>query len=88
MNPGFGARKIQFPALSRRVGRLSQKSANRSACRSARSGCGVALRYGGDIVRAGAELSRCRQCVFSKGDIRENAKKLLEAARFRTLTRA
>jgi len=42
----------------------------------------------GDIVRAGAELLVAGNAVFGKGDIRENAKKLLEAARAATLTRA
>jgi ribulose-phosphate 3-epimerase len=48
----------------------------------------VALDTVGDIVRAGAELLVAGNAVFSKGDIRENARKLLEAARSATLTRA
>jgi len=49
---------------------------------------GVAPDTVGDIVRAGAELLVAGNAVFGKGDIRENAKKLLEAARSATLTRA
>jgi len=39
-------------------------------------------------VRAGAELLVAGNAVFGKGNIRENAKKLLETARAATLTRA
>jgi ribulose-phosphate 3-epimerase len=48
----------------------------------------VALDTVGDFVRAGAELLVAGNAVFGKGDIRENAKKLLGAARAATLTRA
>jgi len=39
-------------------------------------------------VRAGAELLVAGNAVFGKGNVRENAKTLLEAARAATLTRA
>jgi ribulose-phosphate 3-epimerase len=44
----------------------------------------VALDTVGDIVRAGAEILVAGNAVFSHGDIRENARKLLEAARAAT----
>ena len=48
----------------------------------------VALDTVGDIVREGAEVLVAGNAVFAKGDIRENVKKLLVAARGATLTRA
>jgi len=42
---------------------------------------GVALDTVGNIVRAGAEILVAGNAVFAKGDIRENARKLLETAR-------
>jgi len=42
----------------------------------------------GDIVRAGAELLVAGNAVFGKGDIRENAKKIIGSGARATLTRA
>ena len=49
---------------------------------------GVALDTVEDIVRAGAELLVAGNAVFGRGDIRENAKRLLGAARAAMFTRA
>src|SRR6266550_4757153 len=49
---------------------------------------GVALDTVSDIVHAGAELLVAGNAVFGRGDIRENAKRLLGAARAAMLTRA
>ncbi|HEX8881168.1 MAG TPA: hypothetical protein VF749_14105, partial [Candidatus Acidoferrum sp.] len=49
---------------------------------------GVALDTVADIVHAGAELLVAGNAVFGHGNIRENAKKLLGAARAAMLTRA
>jgi len=49
---------------------------------------GVALDTVGDVVRAGAELLVAGNAIFGKGDIAENARKLLQAARSATLAHA
>jgi len=49
---------------------------------------GVAPDTIGDVVRAGADLLVAGNAVFGKGDIRENARKLLQAARSATAAHA
>jgi ribulose-phosphate 3-epimerase len=49
---------------------------------------GVDLDTVADVVRAGAELLVAGNAVFAHGDIRDNAKKLLHAARAATMARA
>ena len=47
---------------------------------------GVALDTVGDVVRAGADLLVAGNAIFGRGDIRENARKLLQAARSAAFT--
>jgi ribulose-phosphate 3-epimerase len=49
---------------------------------------GVDLTTVGDVVRAGADLLVAGNAVFAHGDIRENARRLLLAARGATAMRA
>jgi ribulose-phosphate 3-epimerase len=49
---------------------------------------GVALDTISDVVHAGAEILVAGNAVFGHGDVRENARKLLAAARAATLRRA
>jgi len=87
VNPGFGAQKF-IPGALQKIKTLAEVRESLGLSFRIEVDGGVALDTVGDIVRAGAELLVAGNAVFSKGDIRENAKKLLEAARSATLTRA
>jgi len=86
VNPGFGAQKF-IPGALQKIKTLVEVRESLGLSFRVEIDGGVALDTVGDIVRAGAELLVAGNAVFSKGDIRENAKKLLEAARAATLTR-
>ena len=87
VNPGFGAQKF-IPGALHKVKTLAEVRESLGLSFRIEIDGGVALDTVGDIVRAGAELLVAGNAVFGKGDIRENAKRLLEAARAATLTRA
>src|SRR6266403_1515826 len=87
LNPAFGAQKF-IPGALQKIKTLAEVRESLGLSFLIEVDGGVALDTVGDIVRAGAELLVAGNAVFSKGDIRENAKKLLEAARSATLTRA
>ena len=87
VDPGFGAQKFIPGALQKIKTLVEVREALGLSFRIEIDG-GVALDTVGDIVRAGTEILVAGNAVFAKGDIRENAKKLLEAARSATLTRA
>jgi ribulose-phosphate 3-epimerase len=87
VNPGFGGQKF-IPGALQKVKTLVEVRESLGLSFRIEIDGGVALDTVGDIVRAGAELLVAGNAVFGKGDIRENAKKLLEAARAATLTRA
>src|SRR6267154_4114237 len=86
VNPGFGAQKF-IPGALHKVKTLVEVRESLGLSFRIEIDGGVSLDTVGEIVRAGAELLVAGNAVFSKGDIRENAKKLLEAARAATLTR-
>jgi ribulose-phosphate 3-epimerase len=86
VNPGFGGQKFIPGALHKLKTLVEVREALGLAFRIEIDG-GVALDTVGEIVLAGAEILVAGSAVFGKGDIRENAKKLLEAARSATLTR-
>ena len=85
VNPGFGGQKFIPGALSKIKTLVEVRESLGLAFRIEIDG-GVALDTVGEIVRAGAEVLVAGNAIFGKGDIRENAKKLLEAARSATLT--
>ena len=85
VNPGFGAQKF-IPGALHKVRTLVEVRESLGLPFRIEIDGGVSLDTVGEIVRAGAELLVAGNAVFSKGDIRENAKKLLEAARAATLT--
>jgi ribulose-phosphate 3-epimerase len=87
VNPGFGGQKF-IPGALHKVKTLVEVRESLGLSFRIEIDGGVALDTVGEIVRAGAELLVAGNAVFGKGDIRENAKKLLEAARAATLTRA
>jgi ribulose-phosphate 3-epimerase len=85
VNPGFGGQKFIPGALSKIKTLVEVRESLGLPFRIEIDG-GVALDTVGEIVRAGAEILVAGNAIFGKGDIRENAKKLLEAARSATLT--
>jgi ribulose-phosphate 3-epimerase len=87
VNPGFGGQQF-IPGALRKIRTLVEvREALGLAFRIEIDG-GVGPNTVGEIIRAGAEILVAGSAVFGKGDIRENAKRLLEAARSATLTRS
>jgi ribulose-phosphate 3-epimerase len=80
VNPGFGAQKF-IPGSLRKLETLVEVRESLGLSYRIEVDGGVSLETVGDIVRAGAELLVAGNAVFSKGDIRGNAAKLLAAAR-------
>jgi ribulose-phosphate 3-epimerase len=85
VNPGFGGQRF-IPAALAKVKTLVEVRESLGMSFRIEIDGGVALDTVGDIVRAGAEILVAGNAVFGKGDIRENAKRLLETARSATLT--
>jgi ribulose-phosphate 3-epimerase len=80
VNPGFGAQHF-IPNSLKKIEELARIRNSRGLEFRIEIDGGVALDTVGDIVRAGAEILVAGNAVFSHGDIRENARKLLDAAR-------
>jgi ribulose-phosphate 3-epimerase len=87
VNPGFGGQEFTRGSLAKMEDLARIRESRGLAFRIEVDG-GVALDTVADVVRAGAELLVAGNAVFGHGNIRENAKKLLEAARAATLARA
>jgi ribulose-phosphate 3-epimerase len=87
VNPGFGGQKFIPAALQKIKTLVEVREALGQTFRIEVDG-GVALDTVGDVVRAGAELLVVGNAIFGKGDISENARKLLQAARSATLMHA
>jgi ribulose-phosphate 3-epimerase len=87
VNPGFGAQKF-IPATLGKMRKLAEIRAERGLTYRIEVDGGVGLDTVGDVVRAGAEILVAGNAVFGKGDPKDNARALLEAARSATLQRA
>ncbi len=87
VNPGFGGQKF-IPAALQKIKTLVEVRESLGQSFRIEVDGGVALDTVGDVVRAGAELLVAGNAIFGKGDISENARKLLQAARSATLTHA
>jgi ribulose-phosphate 3-epimerase len=87
VNPGFGGQKFIRNSLKKISALVNEREKRGLDFRIEVDG-GVAMDTVGDVVRAGAELLVAGNAVFGKGDIRENARKLLQAARSATAMRA
>ena len=87
VNPGFGAQKF-IPNALRKIEALAQIRERRNLSFRIEVDGGVDLDTIGDVVRAGADLLVAGNAVFGHGDIRENARQLLHAARTATAMRA
>jgi ribulose-phosphate 3-epimerase len=86
VNPGFGGQKFIRGAL-KKMEALARARESRGLSYRIEVDGGVALDTVADVVNAGADLLVAGNAVFGHGDIRENARKLLQAARATTLTR-
>jgi ribulose-phosphate 3-epimerase len=87
VNPGFGGQKFIPNSLKKVETLVKIREARRLKFRIEIDG-GVDVNTVGDIVRAGAELLVAGNALFGQGNRQENARKLLDAARAATLTRA
>ena len=87
VNPGFGAQKFIAGSL-RKIESLAQRRHSRGLSFRIEVDGGVDLDTVGDVVRAGAELLVAGNAIFGHGDIRENARQLLHAARAAVAMRA
>jgi len=87
INPGFGGQKFIHDSL-KKISALANEREKRGLDFRIEVDGGVAMDTIADIVRAGAELLVAGTAVFGKGDIRENARKLLQAARSATAAHA
>jgi ribulose-phosphate 3-epimerase len=87
VNPGFGGQKFIRGSLKKMEALARIRESRGLAFRIEVDG-GVSLDTVADVVRAGAELLVAGNAVFRNGDIRQNASKLLQAARSAALARA
>jgi ribulose-phosphate 3-epimerase len=84
VNPGFGGQKF-IPATLRKMRKLAEIRAERGFGYRIEVDGGVALETVGEVVRAGAEIVVAGNAVFGKGDAKENAATLLDAAKSASL---
>jgi ribulose-phosphate 3-epimerase len=87
VNPGFGGQKFIRGAL-RKIEALAQSRERRGLSFRIEVDGGVDFETVSDVVRAGADLLVAGNAVFGHGDVRENARKLLHAARSAMAMRA
>jgi len=80
VNPGFGGQKFISGTL-RKMKKLAEIRAERGYSYRIEVDGGVALDTVAEVVRAGAEILVAGNAVFGKGDPKQNAQTLLEAAR-------
>jgi ribulose-phosphate 3-epimerase len=87
VNPGFGGQKFIRGAL-RKIESLANARAKRGLNFRIEVDGGIGLDTVADVVRAGAELLVAGNAVFGSGNIDENVRKLLQAAKGAKLARA
>jgi ribulose-phosphate 3-epimerase len=87
VNPGFGGQKF-IPAALQKIKTLAEVRESLGQSFRIEVDGGIAQDTVGDAVRAGAELLVAGNAIFGRGDISENARKLLQAARSAALTHA
>jgi ribulose-phosphate 3-epimerase len=87
VNPGFGAQKFIRNSLRKIAALVRIREARGLSFRIEVDG-GVDLDTVAEVVRAGAEILVAGNAVFSHGDVRQNARKLLQAAQSATMARA
>ena len=87
VNPGFGGQKFIRGAL-RKIELLANTRTKLGLNFRIEVDGGIALDTVADVVRAGAELLVAGNAVFGSGNIGENVRKLLQAAKGAKLARA
>ena len=87
VNPGFGGQKFIRGAL-RKIESVASTRARRGLNFRIEVDGGIAMETVADVVRAGAELLVAGNAVFGSGNIADNVRNLLQAAKAATLTRA
>jgi ribulose-phosphate 3-epimerase len=87
VNPGFGGQKF-IPNALNKIASLARLRRERNLEFRIEVDGGIDTSTVTDIVKAGAELLVAGSAVFGHGEIRSNARKLIEAARAATLARA
>jgi ribulose-phosphate 3-epimerase len=87
VNPGFGGQKF-IPNSLNKIASLARMRRERNLEFRIEVDGGIDTSTATDVVKAGAELLVAGNAVFGHGDIRDNARKLLDTARTATLTRA
>jgi ribulose-phosphate 3-epimerase len=87
VNPGFGGQKF-IPNSLKKIARLAQIRESRGLNFRIEVDGGVAHDTIKDVVRAGADLLVAGYAVFGSGNVKENASKLLQAARNSLMARA
>ena len=86
VNPGFGGQKF-IPETVGKIRKLSEIRARGGYEFRIEVDGGIALETVGEVVRAGAEILVAGNAIFGKGDARQNAAALLDAARSASLQR-
>jgi ribulose-phosphate 3-epimerase len=86
VNPGFGGQKFIRNSL-KKIAQLARIREERNLSFRIEVDGGVDLNTVGEVVKAGAELLVAGNAVFGGGEIRDNAAKLLEAAKAAALIR-
>ena len=87
VNPGFGGQKF-IPNSLKKMSELARIRDERGLNFRIEVDGGVAMDTIADVVRAGADLLVAGNAVFGHGDVKQNAKQLLDLARAATLARA
>jgi ribulose-phosphate 3-epimerase len=87
VNPGFGGQKFIPRSLDKIRKLVTMRNAHGLNFRIEVDG-GIDLETVGEVVRAGAEVLVAGNAVFGRGNIGENARRLIEAARSATLQKA
>jgi ribulose-phosphate 3-epimerase len=87
VNPGFGGQKFIRNSLNK-IRLLARLREERGLNFRIEVDGGVGMDTVEDVVRAGAELLVAGNAVFGRGDAKQKARQLLDAARGATLTRA
>lgn len=87
VSPGFGGQKFIRHSLVK-IQRLATAREQRGLGFRIEVDGGIAMDTVGDVVRAGAEVLVAGNAVFGRGDIVQNTRNLLEAARSATMLKA
>jgi ribulose-phosphate 3-epimerase len=80
VNPGFGGQRFIRHSLQK-IARLATMRTQQGLNFRIEVDGGVSLETVGDVVRAGAEILVAGSAVFGSGDPKENAQKMIHAAR-------